>query len=81
MRPIRAPENPVRKCFDYRLCKRQDVQVFRWPKFREAFRATDLAVEIVVIGEELQKQFKFSAIDGQAHIRSSHMIHHDSAGQ
>ena len=76
MRPVRAPEHPVREPLQQMAAEGDDILVPRRAEPRQPFRAADLGPEIGMRLQQLDEPLKFRAIHGLADIRPPHVIHH-----
>ena len=88
MRPVGAPQHPVRKFLDHLARERDDVAIGvrlavqrRRTGNRQALGTADLAPDVLVIVHEFEKAREFRTVDRLRHVRPAHVVDNDGRRQ
>ena len=88
MRPVRTPQNPLRKSLDDFAGEGNDILIgprlamqSRRPRFRQTLGTTHLAPDVGVALHEREEQAKLRPLHRLTDIGPSHMINHHHGGE
>ena len=88
MRPVGAPQHPVRKFLDHLARERDDVAIGvclavqrRRTGDRQALGTAHLAPDVLVIVHEFEEAREFRTVDRLRHVRPAHVVDNDGRRQ